>query len=244
MKLVSIIMPYHDKEEYLRKSINSVLNQTYKNFELIIIYDDKLKNFPKIKKNIKRDKRIKILINKKRLGVGFSRNRGIKISKGQFIAFIDSDDLWKRNKLKIQLDFMKKNNLEFSHTSYDVINKNDKFLKKISIKKILKYSDLLKSCDVGLSTVIIKRNLIKKNLFPKIKTKEDYVVWLKLAKKQVKIIGLDNNLTKWRRLNNSLSSSIIQKIVDAYRVYRYYENQSIISTIFRIFILSIHAIKK
>ena len=244
MNLVSIIMPYYNKEFYFRKSINSVLNQSYKNFELIIIFDDILERYANFKKLIPRDKRIKVYINKKNLGAGKSRNLGIKKSKGKFIAFIDSDDLWKKNKLYSQLKFMNNNNLKFSHTSYNVIDKNGLLLKKISAKKNMNYSDLVRSCDIGLSTVIVRAKLIKKNLFPAIKTKEDYVVWLKLAKKQNIIMGLNKYLTNWRKLSNSLSSSTFQKVVDAYRVYRYYERESIIKTIYHIFILSINSFKK
>ena len=82
-------MPYYNKEFYFRKSINSVLNQSYKNFELIIIFDDILERYANFKKLIPRDKRIKVYINKKNLGAGKSRNLGIKKSKGKFIAFID-----------------------------------------------------------------------------------------------------------------------------------------------------------
>ena len=92
--------------------------------------------------------------------------------------------------------------------------------------------------------IVMTHPLIKKNLFPNIKTKEDYVVWLKLAKSKNKIIGLNRYLTKWRKLNNSLSSSVLQKIVDAYKVYRYYERRSITNAIYQIFVLSINAFKK
>ena len=95
MDLVSIIIPYYKKKKYIELAINSVIRQTYTNFELIIIYDDENKedlNF--LKKIIKKDKRIKIYINKKNLGAGPSRNKGIKLSKGSLIAFLDADDLW------------------------------------------------------------------------------------------------------------------------------------------------------
>ena len=114
-------------------------------------------------------------------------------------------------KVEKQINFMKKNNLEFSHTSYSIINKNDKLIGEFRVKENLTYSDLLNSCDIGLSTVIIKRSLILKNKFNNFKTKEDYSLWLKLSKKGVIIKGFNQKLTKWRQLNNSLSSSFFQK---------------------------------
>ena len=126
MDLVSIIIPYYKKKKYIELAINSVIRQTYTNFELIIIYDDENKedlNF--LKKIIKKDKRIKIYINKNNLGAGPSRNKGIKLSKGSLIAFLDADDLWLHNKIQKQIFFMKKNSIDVSHTSYHIINANN-----------------------------------------------------------------------------------------------------------------------
>ena len=244
MTNVSIIMPYFQKRKYVTSSVNSVLNQSYKNFELIIIYDDNNKNDLNLISKIKnKDKRIKLIINKKNLGVGFSRNIAIKKSKGKFIAFIDSDDLWKKNKLKKQLNFMIKNKYNFSHTSYDIVNNNILSNKK-KIAKDLTYQELLKSCDIGLSTVIIKKNLIKKNLFPKLKTKEDFVVWLKIAK-QIKLLrGFKEILCSWQNTDNSLSKSSIQKILDAYRVYKFYEKFNTLKSIYSVILLSINYFNK
>jgi len=244
MTNVSIIMPYFQKRKYITSSVNSVLNQSYKNFELIIIYDDNNKNDLNLISKIKnKDKRIKLIINKKNLGVGFSRNIAIKKSKGKFIAFIDSDDLWKKNKLKKQLNFMIKNKYNFSHTSYDIVNNNILSNKK-KIAKDLTYQELLKSCDIGLSTVIIKKNLIKKNLFPKLKTKEDFVVWLKIAK-QIKLLrGFKEILCSWQNTDNSLSKSSIQKILDAYRVYKFYEKFNTLKSIYSVILLSINYFNK
>ena len=244
MTNVSIIMPYFQKRKYITSSVNSVLNQSYKNFELIIIYDDNNKNDLNLISKIKnKDKRIKLIINKKNLGVGFSRNIAIKKSKGKFIAFIDSDDLWKKNKLKKQLNFMIKNKYNFSHTSYDIVSNNILSNKK-KIAKDLTYQELLKSCDIGLSTVIIKKNLIKKNLFPKLKTKEDFVVWLKIAK-QIKLLrGFKEILCSWQNTDNSLSKSSIQKILDAYRVYKFYEKFNTLKSIYSVILLSINYFNK
>ena len=106
-----------------------------------------------------------------------------------------------------------------------------------NLKSEYSYFDLLKSCDIGLSTVLVKKEILKKKMFSKLKTKEDYSLWLKLAKKN-KIIGLNKFLCKWRRSYNSLSSSAVQRVLDAFRVYYKEENLNLFISIFRVFILS------
>ena len=184
MKLVSIIIPYYKKKSYFEQTLKSILKQKYKYFEILIIYDDNNKeDLPFLKTLKKKDKRIKLFINKKNIGAGMSRNKGIKLSKGKYIAFIDADDLWHPQKLKIQLNFMIRNKVLISHTSYNIINQKNLKIGYREAKKI-EYKDLLKSCDIGLSTVMIKKTLLKNRYFAKLKTKEDYILWLKLAKKK------------------------------------------------------------
>ena len=217
MQLVSIITPYYKKKKYIELTINSVLQQTYKNFELIIIYDDQNKEDLNLLKNLtKKDKRIKLYINKKNLGAGRSRNKGIKLCQGSLIAFLDADDLWARNKLKKQIFFMKKSLVDISHTSYHIINSDNKKIGN-RIAKDMNHKLLLSSCDIGLSTVIMKKKIITNKIkFANINTKEDYVLWLKITLHNRKILALKNNLTKWRKLNDSLSASKIQKLYDGY----------------------------
>ena len=239
MDLISVIIPYYKKKEYIISSINSVLNQTYKNLEIIIIYDDLNKEDLNLLKKIKKkDKRIKIYINKKNLGAGRSRNKGIKLSKGIFVAFLDSDDLWKKNKLKKQIFFMKKNGINASHTSYTIINSNNKIIGSRNAKD-MSYKQLLKSCDIGLSTVVLKKEIITSKIkFANIKTKEDYVLWLKITFNNNKMFALKNNLTKWRKLEDSLSSSKLQKIYDGYLVYRKYMNFNLLKSFGFLMLLS------
>ena len=119
MILVSVIIPYFKKKNFIKKTINSIKKQTYKNLEVIIIYDDEnYSDLKFIKKLKKLDRRIKIIINKKSQGAGRSRNIGMSIAKGKFIAFLDADDLWKKNKIELQLEYMIRNNFEISHTNY------------------------------------------------------------------------------------------------------------------------------
>jgi len=180
-------MPYYKKESYIEDSVKSILSQSYQNFEIIIVDDELSDRSSEILKNIlKLDDRIKLIANKKNLGAGKSRNEGIKFAKGDYIAFCDCDDLWKQSKLEIQLKFMKESHADFSFTGYEIINDNGKNIGYRKAEKMLDFEKLKLSCDIGLSTVVLKKNLLdnKNYEFAELKTKEDYVLWLKLAKKK------------------------------------------------------------
>ncbi len=246
MDLVSVIIPYFRKKSTISNSINSILEQTYKNFEIIIVYDDESKsdlNFIKEFENL--DSRISVIQNNQKKGAGRSRNIGIVNSKGEFISFLDADDTWQSNKLSRQIKFMKSNNYDISHTSYSIVNENHKVLGIRKARNFFDLKDLLKSCDIGTSTVIIKKHLLKDDiLFASLKTKEDFVLWLKLLRQNNKIYGLNEILTSWTKSNSSLSSSTIQKVIDGFRVYHEYMNFSFIKSIYYLLCLSINFLKK
>ena len=245
-ELVSVIIPYYKKKKFFKKSINSVLNQTHKKIEIIVVYDDEnTLDLNYIKKICKKDTRIKLYINRKNIGAGFSRNYGIKKSKGQYIAFLDADDLWLKNKIKEQLYFMKKKKIYLSHTSYHIISEIGIFVNSRSAKN-LSFKNLINSCDICLSTVMINSKFLKRSkcLFANLKTKEDFVLWLKLLKKTPYFYGLEKKLTNWTDSKNSLSSNSMQKIYDGYKVYRYYMKYSVFMSLYKLFILSLNYIWK
>jgi teichuronic acid biosynthesis glycosyltransferase TuaG len=251
VSLVTIIIPYKNNLKYLFLALNSIFLQTYKNFKILIIYDDEdtsdllhIKKF--ISKNeIKQKFSIQIIINKKNLGAGFSRNIGIKFSKSKYVAFIDSDDVWHKNKLKLQLNFMNKYRIPISHTSYNVINELGKKTSFRKSKKISYFKDILNSCDIGLSTVMVDLKFLKKNnfKFPNISTKEDYVLWLKILKKISYIRGINTYLTNYRKRKKSLSSSKITSIINGYRVYKDHMNMGYFISFYRLLILSLNSLK-
>tara|TARA_B110000211_G_scaffold198101_1_gene227858 strand:+ start:71 stop:820 length:750 start_codon:yes stop_codon:yes gene_type:complete len=243
--LISIIIPYYKKKKFFQKTIKSVLKQTYKNFEIILIYDDVDKTeLPFVKFILRKVKNVKIIINKKNLGAGYSRNIGIKKSNSRLIAFLDSDDTWHKDKLKKQIKFMKMKKVDFSFTDYSIIDKNEKKIKIIKAPKIITYQNLLFSCDIGLSTVMINARLLKKEKFPNLKTKEDYLLWIKLSKKKIKMLGINETLASWRQTNNSLSSSIIQKLKDAFLVYNHHLKFNFLKSLILVFLLSINSLTK
>lgn len=246
MDLVSVIIPYFKKKKFIAKAINSVLNQTHSNFEIILIYDDEDKSDLKyLKKNFGKNKSIRFLINKINIGAGQSRNKGIKYAKGKYISFLDSDDYWTKNKLKFQISFMKKNKFSISHTSYNIVDIKNKFIGYRKAKTFNSLQDILKNCKIGLSTVILEKNIVKKNLkFPPLKTKEDFVLWLLILKKEISIGGLDKRLSVWKNTDNSLSSSIFQKLVDGFRVYNKYMKYNFIISFYYLICLSLNYLIK
>ena len=243
--LVTIIIPYYKKKKFFKKTIKSVLRQTHKNFKIFLIYDDVDKSeLPFVKFTLRKIKNVKIIFNKKNLGAGYSRNIGIKKSNSRLIAFLDSDDTWHKDKLKKQIKFMKMKKVDFSFTDYSIIDKNEKKIKIIKAPKIITYQNLLFSCDIGLSTVMINSRLLKKEKFPNLKTKEDYLLWIKLSKKKIKMLGINETLASWRQTNNSLSSSIIQKLKDAFLVYNYHLKFNFLKSLILVFLLSINSLTK
>ncbi len=242
-KKISVIIPYYKNLEYIFQSINSVLKQKYNNIEVILIYDDKDKaDLSKLKKKYKKNNKIHFLINKNNLGVALSRNRGIHKSKGYYIAFLDSDDYWKKNKINKQIIFMEKNSLDLSYTAYDILTNNK--IVKHQVQKSYSYDDLIKKCDIGLSTVIMKSKMLKIGKFPNLKTQEDYALWLKYLRNGARIMGINDSLTVWRDNPNSLSKNIFQKLSDSFKVYYRFENKNFLESLFSVLVLSINKIKK
>ena len=244
MALVSIIIPYYRKINHIKKTLNSVLNQTFQNFEIILIYDDPILDDLKFLEEITKDNsKIKIIKNSKNLGAGESRNVAMKKSSGEIIAFLDSDDYWYPNRLEKQLNFMEENNYKFTFCNYKKKFKN-KVIDVISKKFKITYKDLLTDCEIGLSTVFIRRELIKENLFPTLRTKEDFVAWLKITKNNINAYNFPDFLVEWNYSENSLSSNFVQKLCDGYKAYNIHLNFNFLKSLYFLCLLSINSIKR
>lgn len=243
--LISIILTYYKKRNFIERTIRSLSNQSYKKYQLIIVYDDIDKtdlNF--LKKKLSKIKNKKIIVNKKNFGVAESRNIGLKNVKGAFTAFLDADDVWHRDKLKNQIKIMLNKKADLTYSSYKVIDEKDRKISEREVSKHITYDRLIKSCEIGLSTVMVRSNILKKFKFPPIKTQEDFGLWLKLLRKGYKFIPIKRVYSSWRMNYNSLSSNKLQKIFDAFTLMYVYENKNLIYSFYSVVVLSINKIFK
>ena len=211
---VSVIIPMYNAEEYIDLTVNSILTQTYKNIEIIIVDDCSNDNSGKDIQSLSEEFSCIIYhLQEKNKGVALARNTGMKLATGRYIAFCDSDDLWTKDKLEKQLDLMKKKNTGFIFSAIEMIDEKGNLIhSKRRIKKEVSYKYLLKNTVIPTSSVIIDRNKIKEFEMPKVRKGEDYATWLMLLRSGEIACGVDEALVKYRVRENSLSSNKIKNI--------------------------------
>jgi len=191
--VVSVIMPSFNSEKFIGEAILSVIKQDYINLELIIIDDNSSDNSLKIiKKFQNQDERIKLIKLNSNKGPGFARNEGLKVALGKYITFLDSDDLWKIDKLKTQIPIMERLSIPVTHTDYGYLNAKGEILSKTfkTSNYEIGFKDLLKRTEISCLTIVYNKELVGVNFFPEIKRKQDYVVWLNILKKGYKSVPL------------------------------------------------------
>ena len=242
--LVSIITPYYQSKEYIFQSVKSVINQTYKNWELIIVDDENSIESKYLLNKIKiKHKNIKIFSTKNNIGPGLARNLGIKKSKGKFIAFLDSDDYWHKTKIEKQIFFLKKNNADICYTGYTVFF-NNKIKYKPKMTSFMNYDKFLKECPICCSSVLIKKKILNNLGFKHYQTKEDYELWLRITKKKINFFGLKEYLTFYRSRKDSLSSYQLNKLINAFNIYKIHYGFKPLFISFSIARLYFNALKK
>jgi len=231
--LVSIIMPSYNSSKYISESITSIIEQDYPFWELLIVDDGSKDNTVQIIKEWQdRDRRIRFEMNSVNSGAAFSRNRGIKMAKGKYIAFLDSDDLWYENKLSTQLRFMEDNNIAFSFASYTKIDENGKHKGLISAPPILTYNNIIKSCSIGCLTAVYNVDKLGKLYMDRIPLREDYTLWLKILKKEKFAYGILSPLGKYRVHKSSISDDKLKSAFYQWKVYRDIEKHSLFKSLY------------
>ncbi|HIF9310836.1 TPA: glycosyltransferase family 2 protein [Photobacterium damselae] len=234
--LVSIIMPSFNSEKTVGKSIVSVLNQTYHNWELLITDDCSNDKTAKIiNRYLEKDSRIKIYINDSNSGAALSRNQSINNAQGNYITFLDSDDLWYPEKLEKQIKFMQDNKLAFSYTSYDLINESgDKLNKVVKSVSSINFNGYMKNTIIGCLTVMIDRSKVKPFLMPNLRSSHDMALWGDIMRNNdIKAYGMPDVLSSYRLVSTSNTANKKKAAKEVWKVYRdYFKFNIIISSWF------------
>jgi len=232
--LVSIITPLYNCEDIIRETIGSVLAQTYPHWELIIVDDVSTDNSREVvKEYVAKDKRIKLIELSENGGAAIARNKGIEVAEGRFIAFLDSDDLWKETKLEKQVNFMLENDYAFTCTDYEQLVDDTKKIKLI-IKARVKadYRIVIRYNPIGNSTVMYDTLKMGKVHIPEVRKRNDYALWLKILRIEKYVYGINEVLATYRIRKKSLSRNKVKLIKHQWYVYRKLEKLNFFKSLY------------
>lgn len=220
--LVSVIMPAYNSAAFIRDAISSIQQQSYSHWELFVIDDASTDCTVGIVKDLmKNDSRINLIENKKNLGPGDARNKGIHAAKGNFIAFLDSDDLWLEEKLELQLRFMKRHEMAMCFSSYLLMEENGSYSgKMVEALEFLTYKKLLRSNYVGNLTGIYHVEKTGKIYHPSLRKRQDWALWLSILKNHGETRGIQQPLAVYRIRKKSLSNNKTALLSHNFKIYR------------------------
>ena len=241
--VVDIILPNYNSNEFLEETLKSILSQSFKNWRLIIVDDCSSSSTKKILRNYSKNKKIKIIFLKKNRGTGFCRNLALSKCKSKYIAFIDSDDLWTKDKLKKQINFMKKNNYDFTYTNYLAFKgKDKKFI--INPPLIFDYKKFVKNTSIATSSMIIKNKIAKKYRFLSTKICEDYFYKCSVLKRVKKAHCLNKNLMHYRIRTGSLQSNKIRNVYWIWKINKKFNKMNFIENTVSLISISFNSLLK
>jgi len=244
--LVSVIMPCYNMASYISDSIKSVVAQTYPNWELLIVDDASTDETVKIIESYSQtDSRIRFATKTQNSGIADTRNQCIQMAQGQFLAFLDADDIWHPEKLEKQLKFMVEKNVGFTYSTYDWIDEDGNTLNKfINTIGNLDYETYLRNTIIGCSTVMVNKTIIGDVVVPKFRTSEDTATWLDILKKGFLAYAIDEPLVSYRIRQHSASSNKLKASSDLWRVYRQNEKLPLFKAVACFSSYAFNAIKK
>ncbi len=234
--LVSIIMPTYNCGRFIEETVRSVQSQTYEKWEIVIVDDCSTDDTKAVVDAlIDGDARIRYFCLEENSGAAVARTRAMELADGEFMAFLDSDDLWMPDKLEKQLAFMKENGYAFSCTAYEQIDEESNSLGRV-IKTVKKtdYDRLLLDCPVGNSSVMYDVSKMGKFEVPNIRKRNDDALWLQMLKKEKYIYGMSEVLMRYRIRKNSISSNKLKVIKYHWILYREIEHLNVFRSAFHI----------
>jgi len=243
--LVSVIIPSHNSSRTIGEAIESAINQSYENIEIIIVDNGSKDGTASIIYSYSRNyPYIKILIIHNPIGPAAARNRAIEIAQGQYMAFLDSDDIWHRSKLKTQIIKMEEHKAAFSCTAVDCFNNDHYFLQKREVQEWIHYNDLLRCTEIATSSVIIDRSILNNVCFSLYYSAEDYATWLSILKSGVNCLGVNEFLTSYRVKNRMIIIPKISSVWQIIQVQFRQEKLPLIQVLTNVFTVSLYAFRR
>lgn len=246
MELVSIITPSYNSSHYITETINSVLSQSYTNWELLITDDCSRDNTVEIIQQFAvSDSRIKLFVMERNLGAAAARNNSICRASGRYIAFLDSDDVWMPDKLEKQIAFMQSGGYAFSMTDYSLMDVDGRPLDKVMrMPESMTYRQYLRNTAIGCLTVVIDKEMTGDFRMPDIRTSQDMALWLDILKRGFKVYALKETLASYRLVPTSNSAKKWNAVKDVWRVYRQIEKLNIVYSVYNFCGYALHAVLK
>lgn len=231
--LVTVVTPSYNAEKYLAHTIESVLAQTYQNWEMLIVDDCSPDNANElIEHYAKKDSRIKLIILEENGGAAVARNKAIELAKGRYIAFLDSDDRWLPHKLETQINFMRQKKVAFSYAAYEKLNEQGAVIGAVGVPEKVSYSDLLKVCSIGCLTAMYDTQKLGKVYMPLIRKRQDLGLWLRILKKEPYAYGVQEVLGQYQLRSDSISASKRSAAQYTWRLYREVEGLSFVVALY------------
>ena len=245
-KNIDIILPNYNSAPHIKETLDSIISQSFRNWKLFIIDDNSNIETKNILKKYENHPNINILWLNKNKKAGFCRNLGLRISKSDYIAFIDSDDIWENEKLSKQLSFMIKNNHLFTYTNYKVFkSKNGKQnIREVALPKTFSFDTFIKNTSIGTSTMMIKKKSMGNIKFTNTKICEDYFFKCKILKKVHYAHCLPESLTKYRVRKNSLQSNKLRNIYWIWFINKRYNKFHFMKNLISLLFISFNSVKK
>jgi len=248
-ELISIIVPVYNVEKYIVETMESVRRQTYSDWELLLVEDgSKDATVERIRSYLEqtKDSRIRLILQPSNMGAARARNKGLYEARGRYIAYLDADDLWEQEKLKKELDFLKEKQAAFVFTGYEFADAkgvgNGSIVK---VPPILTYKEALKNTTIFTSTVMFDtRKIPKKLLEMPVMKSEDTALWWKVLRNGYMAYGLDENLVRYRRVDNSLSANKLEALRRIWNLYRKAEGMSVINSAWHFCFWAVNAVKR
>ncbi len=251
---ISVIIPMHNGGKYIEETVSSVMNQTYANWELLLVDDCSSDNTLEVVNNIieKAESnpgmagKIQVIPLKENGGAAVARNTGLVKSTGRFVTYLDADDLWKEDKLERQIGHMADTGAAFSFTGYEFADENGKGTGKVvRVPKTIDYKQALQNTTIFTSTVMFDTTQIpREELAMPVMKSEDTALWFKILRQGHLAYGLDENLVAYRRAGKSLSSNKLEALRRIWNLYRKAEHLSVPYSMYNFFFWAVRAVKR